>query len=61
METTGIKIGDIHFINVYRPPSGNKQEFVDLISAYINIISGAKLLIGGDFNLNILGGKYSFG
>jgi len=56
-ETTGIKIGEVYFINVYRPPSGNKQEFVEVISAYLNSIGGVKVIIGGDLNLNILGGN----
>ena len=54
IETTGIKIGNTHFINIYRAPSGNKQDFVELLSDYLDTLGGEKILIGGDFNLNTL-------
>ena len=57
IESTGVKIGQIIFINIYRPPSGNKTEFVDILTQYLDTIRGQKILIGGDFNLNSLGGN----
>lgn len=54
IESTGIKIGDTNFINIYRAPSGNKDEFVDLLSTYLDTIGGQKIIIGGDINLNYL-------
>ena len=52
IETTGLKIGDIYFLQIYRPPSGNKDNFVEILSTYLDTLGGRKLVIGGDFNLN---------
>jgi len=57
IETTGIKIGEVYFINIYRPPSGNKETFVESLSDYLNTIRGKNVLLGGDLNLNIIGGN----
>ena len=57
LESTGVKIGTTYFINLYRPPNGNKQEFVDLLTQYLDTLGGKKILIGGDFNLNLTGGN----
>lgn len=57
VESTGIKIGDINFINIYRPPSGSKDAFVDSLMQYLDNLGGQKILIGGDFNLNVNGGN----
>ncbi len=57
IETSGVKIGQTIFLNLYRPPSGNKTEFVDKLTQYLDTIRGNKLIIGGDFNLNMLGGN----
>jgi len=58
IETTGVKIGAVTFVNVYRPPSGNKDTFVDLLTQYLDTLRGQKIIIGGDFNLNALGGNF---
>jgi hypothetical protein len=48
----GVKVGQNTFINLYRPPSGNKTEFEDIITRYLDTIRGQKLVIDGDFNLS---------
>ena len=57
LESTGIKIGTTYFINLYRPPNGNKQEFVDILTQYLDTLGGKKIIIGGDFNLDLTGGN----
>ena len=52
IETSGVKIGDINFINVYRAPNGNKQEFFNLITNYLDTLMGQNIVLGGDFNLD---------
>ena len=36
LETTCIKIGKILFINIYRPPSGNIDMFLDSLTQFLN-------------------------
>ena len=57
IESTGIKIGKLNFINVYRPPSGNKDIFIETLMQFLDTIGGQQILIGGDFNLNLIGGN----
>ena len=57
IETTGIKIGRLNFINIYRPPNGNKDQFTDTLMQYLDTLGGQQILIGGDFNLNLIGGN----
>ncbi len=52
IESTGIKIGKLTFINIYRPPSGDRDLFVDYLMQYIDTLRGQEIIIGGDFNLN---------
>jgi len=54
LEATGISVGKICIINVYRPPSGNKAEFVELLAQYLDTIRGQKIIIMGDLNLDTL-------
>ena len=54
IETTGVKFNGVTFINVYRPPSGNKADFLDTLSRYIESINSDKIVVGGDFNINVL-------
>ena len=54
IETTGIKINDLVFLNVYRPPNGNKETFVDTLTQFLDTTRNQKIVIGGDFNLNML-------
>jgi hypothetical protein len=57
IETTGVKVCGLNFINIYRPPSGDKDTFVDLLTQYLDTLRGQKIILGGDFNLNIIGGN----
>ena len=54
IESTGIAIGNVIFIQVYRPPSGNKDDFVSELTGFLDNLGDKKILIGGDFNLNNL-------
>ena len=54
LETTCIKVGKVVFINVYRPPSGNKDMFVEVLSEFLNSLRACNVIIGGDFNLNTM-------
>ena len=57
IESTGVNVGGVVFINIYRPPSGNKTEFVDILTQYLDTLRGQKIVIGGDFNLDNLNGN----
>ena len=56
IETTGLLIGNINFINIYRPPGNNadKDVFLDVLSTFLENKQGQKIIIGGDLNLNNL-------
>ena len=54
LESTSIKIGNTLFINVYRPPSGSKDIFVEVLSNFLSSQRFSNIIIGGDFNLNML-------
>ena len=53
IETSGVKINGVNFINIYRPPSGDKDVFFDLLGGYLETLGNSKTLIGGDFNINL--------
>ena len=52
IESTGIRVGNISIINVYRPPSGNKNEFIDQFINIMDSLRGGKVVMTGDFNIN---------
>ena len=52
IESTGIRVGNINIINVYRPPSGNKNEFIDQFINIMDSLRGGKVVMTGDFNIN---------
>ena len=52
IESTGIRVGNINIINVYRPPSGNKNEFIDQFINTMDSLRGGKVVMTGDFNIN---------
>ena len=53
IETAGIKIGNINFISIYRPPNSRKDDFVDGLSTYLDTLGGQQIILGGDLNLNM--------
>ena len=53
IETAGIKIGNINFISIYRPPNGRKDDFVDGLATYLDTLGGQQIILGGDLNLNM--------
>ncbi len=52
IETSSIMISNNIFTSLYRPPSGNKSNFVDELSSWIESIGNKNIYIAGDFNLN---------
>lgn len=58
IESTGVRVGSVNFINIYRPPSGSKDNFVEVLTQYLDTLRGQKIIIGGDFNLNAMGGNF---
>ena len=57
IETTGVIAGGFVFINIYRPPSGDKTDFVDILTRYLDTLRGKRIIIGGDFNLDTINGN----
>jgi len=60
IETCSIKIKDTCITSLYRPPSGNKQEFIDRLLEWIESTRLTKILIAGDFNINALNDEISY-
>ena len=54
IETTSIKINNTIITSLYRPPSGNKQRFVELLTEWMINQRERRILIAGDFNINYL-------
>ena len=54
LESVGVKIGGISVINVYRPPSGNKNEFMEQLANLLDSLRGGRVVLTGDFNINFL-------
>ena len=54
IETTSIKINNTIITALYRPPSGNKQRFVELLIEWTINQRERRILIAGDFNINYL-------
>jgi hypothetical protein len=52
MESTSIALDNLIISSVYRPPSGNKRQFVDKLIEWTETLGGKKIYIAGDFNLN---------
>jgi exonuclease III len=51
-ESIGININGLNVFCVYRPPSCNKQLFVEDLCKLMDYNNGRKVVIGGDFNIN---------
>ena len=52
IESTAILLNNLVIVSIYRPPSGNKTEFVDKLIEWIESQRGKLVYIAGDFNLN---------
>lgn len=52
IETVGIQIGNTYILNIYRPPSGNKQIFFDELSSLLDSLAGKDIILTGDFNID---------
>jgi hypothetical protein len=55
LESTSIILKNFVITSIYRPPSGNKDQFVDKLIEWAESLGGKKVYIGGDFNLNYNG------
>ena len=53
IETTAIKVHDTAILALYRPPSGNKDEFVQNLTEWVSSLNVKNVFIAGDFNLNV--------
>ena len=54
IETTSIILNNNIITAIYRPPSGNKQVFVEKLTDWITSLNNKNIYIAGDFNLNYL-------
>jgi len=54
IESSAIIIKNMVIASIYRPPSGNKIEFIEQLSSWIESLSSKNLYLAGDFNLNYL-------
>jgi len=54
IETTGLVVGNTHIVNIYRPPGGNKEEFVLMLADLLDTLRGKNIVLTGDFNINFL-------
>jgi len=52
IESTSILIDNLIVTSIYRPPSGNKSQFIEQLIEWIETLGNKKLYIAGDFNLN---------
>ncbi len=52
IESTSIIMNNNVITSIYRPPSGNKDQFVDKLIEWTESLGGKRVYIGGDFNLN---------
>jgi hypothetical protein len=53
-ESVGIKVGNLVILNIYRPPSGNKEVFIDELGNLLDSLGRQDILLTGDFNINFL-------
>ena len=54
IETTAVNLNNNILTAIYRPPSGNKQLFVENLTDWITSLGNKNIFIAGDFNLNYL-------
>ena len=54
IETTAVAIENNIFVSLYRPPAGNKLEFVEALSNWITGLGNKNIYVAGDFNINNL-------
>jgi hypothetical protein len=53
-EAIGINANGLSIFCIYRPPSGNKNEFINDMCSLMDNNRGRKVILGGDFNINNL-------
>jgi hypothetical protein len=51
-EAIGINNNGLNIYCIYRPPSGNKNEFINDLCSLMDTNRGRKVILGGDFNIN---------
>jgi len=60
LESTSIILDKLVILSIYRPPSGDKNLFVEKLIEWIESQRGNSLYIAGDFNLNYLSQDKAF-
>ncbi len=60
IETAATKINGNIFVSLYRPPSGSKNDFITHLTSWIDSITGSKIYIAGDFNINYLNNEKEY-
>jgi len=60
IESVAIKVKNTVFMILYRPPAGNKNQFVEKLIEWIETKRGYNLYIAGDFNINYLNNEKTF-
>jgi len=55
IETCAIKLQETIFVSLYRPPQGDKENFSEVMTQWIENNASKKTIVTGDFNLNYLG------
>ncbi len=53
-ESVAIKLGNVIVVNIYRPPSGNREVFMQEFERILTSFGHNELIITGDFNINFL-------
>ncbi len=60
IETSSIIVNNTVIVSLYRPPSGNKNQFVQELTSWIETIGNKNIFIAGDFNINYLSEEVSY-
>jgi hypothetical protein len=53
-ESVAIRLGNVIVINIYRPPSGSRETFIQQLEVLLASYGHNELIITGDFNINFL-------
>lgn len=54
IEIIGIKLVDYNteILNIYRPPTGDMQQFIDTLQINLHLLGAKNKILGGDFNID---------
>jgi hypothetical protein len=54
IKSTEIALGNMYLINIYRPPSSNKDDFIILLVNLLDTLRGKNIILTGNFNINFM-------